>query len=50
MEDMRERMRCPTGLVVVGGADDALRVSKHKKRMENITQCMVDKCIMVSRQ
>ena len=47
MEDMRERMRCETGLVMVGGADNALRISKQKKKTEGITQGLVDKCIMV---
>ena len=47
IEDMRERMKTDTGLVVVGGADDELRVSKHKKKAEGITQSMVDRCIMV---
>ena len=47
VEDMRERMKTDTGLVVVGGADDQLRVSKHKKKAEGLTQSMVDRCIMV---
>ena len=49
VEDMRERMKTDTGLVIVGGADDELRVSKHKKKAEGITQSMVDRCIMVMR-
>ena len=48
MEDMRERMRAGSGLVVVGGADDHLRVNKHKKHLERVTQSMVDRCIVVS--
>ena len=44
---MREKLKCTTGLVVVGSADDLLRVSKHKKKMEQITQSMVDRCIIV---
>lgn len=48
VEDMRERMRAESGMVLVGGADDHLRVSKHKKNMERVTQSMVDRCIMVS--
>ena len=49
VEDMRERMRAAgSGLVVVGGADDHLRVNKHKKHLERVTQSMVDRCIVVS--
>ena len=47
VEDMRERMKGETGLVIVGGADDGLRVCKKKKKLEGITQSMVDRCIMV---
>jgi len=39
-------MRGETGLVIVGGADDQLRVSKHKKKAEAITQSMVDRCVV----
>jgi len=46
VEDMRERMRAGSGLVVVGGADDHLRVNKHKKHLERVTQSMVDRCIV----
>ncbi|KAL3279731.1 hypothetical protein HHI36_017240 [Cryptolaemus montrouzieri] len=46
MEDLRERMRVETGLVVVGSADNFLRVSKKKKRAEGITQSVVDRCIV----
>lgn len=47
MEDLRERMRVETGLIVVGSADDYLRVSKKKRISEGITQAMVDKKIIV---
>lgn len=47
MEDLRERMRVETGLIVVGSADDYLRISKKKKRAEGITQNVVDRFIMV---
>lgn len=46
LEDMRSRMNVDTGLVVVGSADDQLRMNKTKKRMEGITQNMVDRCIL----
>lgn len=41
-------MRVETGLVVVGSADNYLRISKKKKRAEGITQSVVDRCIVVS--
>lgn len=47
MEDLRERMRIETGLIIVGSADDYLRVNKKKKRAEGITQSVVDRCIVV---
>lgn len=47
MEDLRERMRVETGLIVVGAADDYLRISKKKKRAEGITQSVVDRFIVV---
>ncbi|CAH1099657.1 unnamed protein product [Psylliodes chrysocephalus] len=46
LEDMRERMRVETGLLVVGSADDYLRVSKKKRRQEGITQSIVDRCVV----
>lgn len=48
MEDLRERMRVENGLIVVGSADDYLRVSKKTKRAEGITQSAVDRIIIVS--
>lgn len=46
MEDFRERMtKTETSLIVVGGADDKLVVSNLKKRLECITQSMVDRCV-----
>lgn len=48
MEDFRSRMRAVTGLVVVGGADDLLRISPDKMLAESITQEIVDRCILVS--
>ncbi|XP_049820569.1 KAT8 regulatory NSL complex subunit 3 isoform X3 [Aethina tumida] len=46
VEDLRERMRVETGLVVVGSADDFLRVTKKKCRSEGITQSVVDRCVV----
>ncbi|CAH1986257.1 unnamed protein product [Acanthoscelides obtectus] len=46
LEDLRERMRVETGLIVVGSADDYLRISKKKKKAEGVTQSIVDKCIV----
>ena len=44
VEDLRERLSVETALVIVGGADDGLRLSKKKKKAENVTQCMVGFC------
>ncbi|XP_054001417.1 KAT8 regulatory NSL complex subunit 3 [Hylaeus anthracinus] len=46
LEDLREKMLVETGLVVVGTADDHLRISTAKKISEGITQSMVDRCIL----
>lgn len=46
MEDFRSRMRAETGLVVVGGADDLLRLSQLKMTTECLTQAMVDRCLI----
>jgi hypothetical protein len=34
----RERLSVETGLVVVGGADSSLRLSRRKKKLESLTQ------------
>lgn len=46
LEDLREKMLVETSLVVVGTADDNLRISTAKKISEGITQSMVDRCIL----
>lgn len=44
---MRERMAAQTSLVVVGSADDALRINKFNRHLEGVTQSMVDNMIAV---
>lgn len=46
IEGLREQMIAPTSMVVVGSADDALRVSKTKRKIENVTQSMVDNMVV----
>ncbi|XP_063985418.1 KAT8 regulatory NSL complex subunit 3 [Diachasmimorpha longicaudata] len=46
VEEVRERMLVQTSLIVVGTADDHLRISSRKKNVEGITQGMVDRCIL----
>ena len=45
IESLRERMVAQTSLVIVGSADDCLRVSKTKRKIEGVTQQMVDNMI-----
>lgn len=46
IELLRERMIAQTSLVVVGSADDCLRVCKSKRKIEGVTQSMVDNMVM----
>lgn len=46
IESLREQMIAPTALVVVGSADDCLQVSHAKRKLEQITQAMVDSMVM----
>ncbi|KAK0183455.1 hypothetical protein PV327_001495 [Microctonus hyperodae] len=46
LEDVRRKMLVETSLVVVGTADDHLRISTAKIVSEGITQSMVDRCIV----
>ena len=39
-------MSVETGLVIVGGADDQLRMTNKKKKSELVTQSIVDRCII----
>ena len=48
VENLRERMKTETSMVIVGGADESLRMTKSKKMMEGVTQSMVDRCLQVS--
>uniref|UniRef100_A0A182M4Q3 KANL3/Tex30 alpha/beta hydrolase-like domain-containing protein n=1 Tax=Anopheles culicifacies TaxID=139723 RepID=A0A182M4Q3_9DIPT len=45
IEMLRERMSTQTSLVVVGAADECLRVSKTKRKIEGVTQSMVDNMV-----
>ena len=46
IESLREKMVAPTSLIVLGSADDGLRISKVKRKLEMVTQEMVDNMLM----
>lgn len=46
IEYFREKLTAPTSTVIVGAADDYLRVSKTKRRLEGVTQEMVDNMVV----
>lgn len=46
MEALREQMMAPTSLVVIGSADDTLRIGHKKRLIECSTQEMVDNMIV----
>ncbi|XP_004534677.1 KAT8 regulatory NSL complex subunit 3 isoform X4 [Ceratitis capitata] len=46
LESLREKMQSETSLVVVGSADDVLRVPKSRRKLDNVTQSMVDAMVV----
>lgn len=46
IENLRENMSAETSLIIIGSADDSLRLSCNKKIYEGVTQPMVDRCII----
>lgn len=47
LENIREKLKVETSLLLIGGADDQLRISHAKKLSCNVTQTMMDRYIMV---
>lgn len=48
LEAVRNNMKALSGLVVVGGADDYLRLSRQKMTSMALTQDVADRVVMVS--
>nr|CAH0113201.1 unnamed protein product [Daphnia galeata] len=46
IEQLRHRMKAESSLIVVDGAVDSLRMLKWKRKLQNVTQSMVDACIL----
>ncbi|CAG5121519.1 unnamed protein product, partial [Candidula unifasciata] len=46
LENIREKLKVETSLLLIGGADDQLRVSHAKKLSYDVTQAVVDRFIM----
>ncbi|XP_028414974.1 KAT8 regulatory NSL complex subunit 3-like isoform X2 [Dendronephthya gigantea] len=46
IEEFRRKLMSDTSLLVIGGADDQLRLTSAKRKMERVTQSVVDRRIM----
>ncbi|KAI5741265.1 hypothetical protein M8J76_011963 [Diaphorina citri] len=46
MEQLRSRLQCISGLIVVGGGDDQMRKSKLDLMQERVTQDIVDRAVI----